>query len=188
LSKHKPATGLNLSVKDARMAKETRPARVPTMEQIRHVIRCMPATTDVERRDRALIAFTILTGARDGAIASFKLKHVGIAESRIDQDARQVRTKFSKSFVTNFFPVGDDICQLAVDWVSYLRFEKLWGLDDPLFPATRVAVAPNLLFEAAGLNRQHWSTGKFGTHQPQCGARQIGAERRSHRWTPRQSL
>ena len=95
----------------------------------------MPATTDVERRDRALIAFTILTGARDGAIASFKLRHVDIAESRIDQDAREVRTKFSKSFVTNFFPVGDDICQVVVDWVSYLRFEKLWGLDDPLFPA-----------------------------------------------------
>src|SRR5215469_13922945 len=49
----------NLSAKDARMAKTTHPARVPTMEQIRHVIRSMPATTDVERRDRALIAFRV---------------------------------------------------------------------------------------------------------------------------------
>jgi hypothetical protein len=30
----------------------------------------MPVTTDIERRNCALIAFTILTGARDGAIAS----------------------------------------------------------------------------------------------------------------------
>jgi hypothetical protein len=45
---------------------------VPTLEQIRHVIRTLPATTEIERRDRALIAFTILTGARDGAIASLK--------------------------------------------------------------------------------------------------------------------
>ena len=99
----------NLSAKDTRIAKATRPARVPTLEQIRHVIQSMPATTDIERRDRALIAFTILTGARDGAIASFKLRHIDVAEGKIDQDARDVRTKFSKSFVTTFFPVGDDI-------------------------------------------------------------------------------
>ena len=80
-----------------RIAKATRPARVPTLEQIRHVIRSMPATTDIERRDRALIAFTILTGARDGAIASFKLRHIDVAEGKIDQDARDVRTKFSIS-------------------------------------------------------------------------------------------
>lgn len=60
----------------------------------------MPATTEIERRDRALIAFTVLTGARDGAIASFKIRHVDIDQGQIDQDAREVRTKFSKSFVT----------------------------------------------------------------------------------------
>src|SRR5277367_4102447 len=93
----------NLSTKNVRIAKATRPARVPTLEQIRHVIRGMPTTTEIERRDRALIAFAILTGARDGAIASFKLRHIDFEEGRIDQDARQVRTKFSKSFVTTFF-------------------------------------------------------------------------------------
>jgi hypothetical protein len=35
----------------------------------------MPAITEIERRDRALIAFTILTGSRDGATSSLKLKH-----------------------------------------------------------------------------------------------------------------
>ena len=54
----------------------------------------MPATTEIERRNRALIAFTILTGARDGAIASFKLKHIDIADpGTIDQDARDVHTE-----------------------------------------------------------------------------------------------
>jgi integrase len=148
----------NLSLKDTRMAKATRPERVPTLEQIRYVIRSMPATTDIERRDRALIAFTILTGARDGAIASFKLTHIDAAEGRIDQDARDVRTKFSKSFVTTFFPVGDDIRAIVIDWVNHLRQERLWGLDDPLFPRTKVAVGESLLFEASGLDRKHWSS------------------------------
>jgi len=148
----------NLSAKETRIAKATRPARIPTLEQIRHVIHTMPASTEIERRDRALIAFTILTGARDGAIASFKLGHIDIAEGKIDQDAREVRTKFSKSFVTTFFPVGDDIRAMVADWVIYLRTEKLWGLDDPLFPATKVVVADKLRFAAAGLERKHWSS------------------------------
>jgi integrase len=38
-----------------------------------------------------------------------------------------------------------------------LRRDKLWGLDDPLFPATLVAVGDDLRFEAVGLDRKHWS-------------------------------
>jgi integrase len=148
----------NLSAKETRIAKATRTARVPTLEQIRHVIQSMPATTDIERRDRALIAFTILTGARDGAIASFKLRHIDIDQGQIDQDAREVRTKFSKSFVTTFFPVGDDIRAVVADWVAHLRTEKLWGLDDPLFPATKVTVGDDHRFGAAGLDHKHWSS------------------------------
>jgi integrase len=117
----------------------------------------MPAATEIDRRNRALIAFAILTGARDGAIASFKLRHIDVAEGKIDQDAREVRTKFSKSFVTAFFPVGDDIRAVVADWVQHLRRDKLWGLDDPLFPATLVAVGENFRFEATGLERKHWS-------------------------------
>jgi integrase len=148
----------NLSVKETRIAKAHREARVPTLEQIRHVIRTMPAATEIERRNRALIAFTILTGARDGAIASLKLKHIDIDQGRVDQDARQVNTKFSKTFMTCFFPVADDIRQIVVEWVNYLRQEKLWGLDDPLFPATKIAVGDTRHFEATGLDRKHWSS------------------------------
>jgi len=147
----------NLSTKETRIAKAARPPRVPTLEQIRHVIQTMPANTEIGRRNRALIAFTILTGARDGAIASFKLRHIDIQEGKIDQDAREVRTKFSKSFVTTFFPVGEDIRAAVVGWAHYLRREKLWGLDDPLFPATRVAAGADLRFMAVGLDRKHWS-------------------------------
>jgi integrase len=148
----------NLSAKETRIAKAHRDSRVPTLEQIRHVIRTMPAETAIERRDRALIAFTILTGTRDGASASLKLKHIDIDQDRVDQDARQVKTKFSKSFETWFFRIGDDVRQVFVDWVTFLRREKLWGLDDPLFPATKIVVGENRHFEASGLDRKHWGS------------------------------
>lgn len=147
----------NLSIRDARVAKAVRTSRVPTLEQIRSVIRSMPATTEVEKRDQAIIAFTILTGARDGATASFKLRHIDLELGQIDHDARQVQTKFAKTFVTTFFPVGEDVRLIVADWVEYLTKERLWGLDDPLFPATKVALSVDRRFEAAGLDRKHWS-------------------------------
>ncbi len=148
----------NLSDKDTRVATAQREQKVPTLEQIKHVIDTMPTETDIERRNRALVAFTLLTGARDSAIASMKLKHVDLITNSVNQDAREVKTKFSKTFNTFFFPVGEEIRKIVAAWVSYLRDEKLWGNDDPLFPATRIGLGATRQFEAAGLAREHWST------------------------------
>ena len=117
----------------------------------------MPFFTEMECRNRALVAFTLLTGARDRAIASLKLKHVDLIAGCVHQDAREVKTKFSKTFNTFFFPVGEEIRAIVSEWVSYLRDTKLWGNDDPLFPATRVELGSNRQFTAAGLSRDHWS-------------------------------
>jgi hypothetical protein len=87
-----------------------------------------------------------------------KLKHVDLIANSVYQDAREVRTKFSKTFITFFFPVGDDIRGIVAEWVSCLREDKLWGNDDPLFPATHVAPGTTRHFEASGLKRDHWSS------------------------------
>lgn len=147
----------NLSDKDTRVATAQREQKVPTLEQIKHFISSMPDHTDIERRNRALIAFTLLTGARDRAIASMKLKHVDLITDSVNQDAREVKTKLSKTFTTFFFPVGEDVREIVAAWVSYLRDEKLWGNDDPLFPSTRVTLGATRQFEAAGLAQEHWS-------------------------------
>jgi site-specific recombinase XerD len=155
--RHNDADYFNLSGKDTRIATAHREQRWPTLEQIKHVIATMPATTDIERRNRALIAFTLLTGARDSAIASMNLSHVDLIANKVNQDARKVNTKFSKTFDTFFFPVGDEIRGIVAEWVTYLRDEKLCGNDAPLFPATRIAVGASKQFEVVGLDRKHWS-------------------------------
>lgn len=118
----------------------------------------MPAGSPIELRNRALVAFTLLIGARDSAIASMKLKHVDLVAGCVHQDAREVKTKFSKTFTTYFFPVGPEIHQIVAEWVSFLREDMLWGNDDPLFPATLIAVGASRQFEAAGLERANWSS------------------------------
>ena len=148
----------NLSEKDTRIATAHREQKSPTLEQIKHVIQAMPVLTEIERRNRALVAFTLLTGARDSAIASMRLKHVDLKEGCIHQDAREVKTKFSKTFTTYYFPVGEEVRQIVTEWVRFLREDKLWCNDDPLFPATRIVLGSTRQFEAAGLERKHWST------------------------------
>ena len=148
----------NLSEKDTRVATARRERAAPTLEQVKHAIALMPGITDIERRDRALMAFTLMTGARDSALASMKLKHVDLAAGSVFQDAREVQTKFSKSFTTYFFPVGSEVRLIVDAWVTYLRQEKLWGNDDPLFPATLVELGEARQFEAVGLVRKQWTT------------------------------
>ncbi len=147
----------NVSEKDARIATARRSRPVPTIEQVRHVIAQMPVKTDVEMRNRAIVAFTLLTGARDSAVASARLKHLDMVSGCFYQDAREVKTKFSKTFTTVFFPVGDDIRQIVVDWVEYLRSVKLWGMDDPLFPKTALTIGKANQFEHVQLAREHWA-------------------------------
>ncbi len=146
----------NLAEKDVRVARAVREHAFPTLAQLEHVLATMPAATDLERRDHALIALALLTGARDGALASLKLKHVDLVQGRIDQDARDVKTKFSKTFSTWFFPVEGEALAIFTDWVEHLRGAGLWGESDPLFPSTRMGIGPTGGFVAAGLERKHW--------------------------------
>lgn len=107
---------------------------VPTIEQIHHVLAMMPTETEIDRRNRAVVAFALVTGARD------------------------VRTKYSKSFDTWFFPVGDDLVATVVDWIEELRTMHLMGDDNPVFPASRVAIDPaTRRFAVVGLDRKGWS-------------------------------
>lgn len=147
----------NLSEKDVRIAKATREKPVPTIEQVHHVLASMPAETDIEKRNRALLAFALLTGARGAALASLKLRHVDLEQGCVHQDARDVLTKGSKTFTTWFCPVGGDARQIAEDWCAHLRDTLLWGDSDPLFPKTQMGLGDQGGFRAIGLAREHWS-------------------------------
>lgn len=141
----------------SRIATARRFKSCPTLAQVRAMIEAMPDGTDIERRDRALIAFALLSGARDRAIISFRLKHIDIENDLIEHDARDVHTKRAKTFTTWFFPVGDDIRLIVADWVKFLREEKGFGPDDPLFPKSKVAPGDDLAFRAVGLDREPWA-------------------------------
>ena len=156
--KYSDAEYFNMSDKEVRTAKSKRNKPVATLEQLKHALNVMPAITDIQKRDRAILAFTLLSGARDGAIVSFKLKHLDFKADTVYQDAREVKTKFSKTFTSCFFPVGDDVRRIVYEWVQHLKTEYLFGNDDPLFPKTKMGQGRDNNFTAAGLSREHWSS------------------------------
>ena len=148
----------NMSDKDVAVARARRERRVPTLAQVHHVLSVMPAATVLERRDRALIAFTALTVARVGALASFRLRHVDLAKGAVDHDARTVRSKFAKTFPTYFMPIGGNALAIVADWVAELARDHHWGGEDPLFPATQMGHDENCGFVSVGILRSGWST------------------------------
>src|SRR5262249_53644903 len=148
----------NLSDKDVRTATAKREVSFPTVQQVEQVVARMPSETDIEKRNRALVAFTLITAARNGALISFKLRHVNMADGFVDQDAREVKTKNSKTFRTYFVPVSDAAMTVVEEWIRFLRTEKRAGDDAPLFSATRTSIGEGRHFEAIGLSGEHWRT------------------------------
>lgn len=147
-----------LSKKESRAAAATIERSIPTIEQILTVLMAMPKNTSIERRNRALIAFAILTGARVESISTFRLKHINTDLGSVLHDAKEVKTKFSKTTTTYFFPVGEVIGDIVVDWIDYLQNLLGWCGEFPLFPSTDVRLNDYEEFEATGLKRTFWAS------------------------------
>jgi integrase len=149
---------LNLNENDKHKIQPNTLKEYPSEEQIRKVIASMPTHTDVEKRNRAMIAFVFATGVRDGALIGLKLKHVNTGKKYVVQNPNEVDTKFRKRINTKFFPVGDDIHQIVLDWVEFLRKEKLFADNDPLFPKEELVQDDDRNFKGGKLSHQHWKS------------------------------
>ena len=148
---------LSLSEKEVRAAKAPGERAYPTLEQVVSVIAQMPQKTPIEKRNRALLAFIAVTGIRDGAVISLKLRHFDVARRLVIQDPRDVATKGSKLINTFFFPVDEQLEAIVLEWMDYLRDELLCGSNDPLFPKTARSHDEFDCFVAEGLSRDPWA-------------------------------
>ncbi|MEM9232213.1 MAG: hypothetical protein AAGB10_21695 [Pseudomonadota bacterium] len=128
----------NNNAKDARAAHAQRPKRYPSLAQCAHAFRLMFDNTIIDRRNRALFALWVMTGAPAGALASFRIRHVDLVEGVIYQDAREVRTKGAKTFETWFFPLDAMYRETFEAWFTELTERHLFGPGDALFPKQKV--------------------------------------------------
>jgi len=143
----------NNNRKSARIAHTANEKECPTPEAAFHAFQAMPNTTEFDRRDKALFAFFMLTGARVGAVASLRLKHIDLFNGRVFQDPREVDTKAAKMIDTTFFPVNPAYLECFTAWMDYLRTEKFFGPADAAFPKAEMGPTANGGFENQGLSR-----------------------------------
>jgi integrase len=148
---------LSLSEKAVRAATAPADKDFPTLPMIERVVAAMSSETAIEKRDRALIAFVAITGIRDGALVTLKLKHFDEARRVVLQDPKEVSTKFSKRIDTFLLPLNETFESIFLAWVADLRNTELFGNNDPLFPKTALAHDDDQCFTAIGLSREHWT-------------------------------
>jgi len=148
----------NNTLKAGRVAHAQRAIPYPSMQQAAHAFQAMPFENEFDQRDKALFAFFMLTGARDGAVASLKLKHVNIELGHVFQDAREVKTKNAKNIMCQFFPVDGAYLKCFTAWVKFLQDDKLFGPDDALFPKADMGYVPGQGLYNRGLSREGYAS------------------------------
>lgn len=145
---------LRLTKKETRMVTQSAKGEIPSLEEVKKVIDNIEINNEVDQRDRALISFALLTGARISAIISLPLKCFDENRLIVDQDPQVgVKTKSSKRILTTLFPLNyDKPLKYFLEWVDYLKNQKGFQSDDPIFPATKI--------ENGKINISFYSTGE----------------------------
>ena len=141
LCKQREGKGLDGSLPDyidlptAQMARAREPAprAVPTLDDVERLMDACPANSLLQRRNRAIIAASLLFGTRADTTASLRFGSINRQAKTVDQDGTQVRTKNGKSVITTWFPVSDLALRIIVEWMSELEALGIRS-DDALFP------------------------------------------------------
>lgn len=154
---------LQMSKKEAKVATSPKvdSLEYPTLEQVKHLSNKIEPKTEIDLRDKALIAFTLLSGMRDNAIITLPLGCFDSEKLFINQDpSKGVRTKFSKTIPSFIFKFDKDLLNTILYWHSYLIKEKKFNLNDPFFPRTRISQISNTnyAFQADGVEPIYWKS------------------------------
>jgi len=134
---------------------------IPSFEQIKEVIHNIKVENEIDKRDKALICFTILTGVRDMAINTLPIGSFDEQTHAIKQNPKYgVKTKFSKNLLGFLFKVEMELVAIILEWIDYLKKEKGYNFNDPLFPASKLdhEKENTHCFEATKIGKDFWQS------------------------------
>ncbi|MCY4336361.1 MAG: tyrosine-type recombinase/integrase, partial [Litoreibacter sp.] len=152
------ANYFQLSLRDEAEARAAPERPAPSIRQAKRALGLMPNTTPREKRDKAIFALLCLTGIRVAALISLKIKHVDLIEKSVNQNPREVATKYGRKIDTFFAKNFDDAETALTNWLAYLDEVAFYSPDDPLFPATALKASADTGFTTNGFTRAHWKT------------------------------
>ena len=149
---------LSLDRKKVREATAPRQPKFPSLEYVKKLVSSIEVHNEIDQRDRALVAFLLLSGMRDKAIITLPLGCFNRESLQISQDTKRgVDTKFGKSFVSTLLRFDDKLTDIVIKWSEYLEKEKMFGSADPLFPRSKIQqVKDGFSFEAKEVEPIFW--------------------------------
>ncbi len=137
----------------------------PNIEQCKKALLNMKEETLIEKRNKALFACLVISGARIESLISLKLGSVDINKKLIKQRAKEgIKTKFSKNIDTFYFPVGNEFIEVFNKWHLFLQIELGYKNNYPLFPKAYITLDEDLFFKQEGFS----SKPKFFTSTTQA--------------------
>lgn len=169
---------LSLDLKTVRQATSEKLVNAPTLEYVVKLAESIDPANEINLRDRALIAFLLLSGMRVLAVVSLPVGCFDPETMVIDQSpSKGVRTKYGKTIISRLLPFDNQLVDYVLDWHKYLTSVKLYKQTDPLFPRTKMSAAVDgPTFEAVGVEPEFWVTAKP--------VRRILSERSEHAQLP----
>lgn len=153
------ATYFCLSLEERRQALSPTQPKYPTLAQVKAMC-SFAVTSEIDMRDRALIAFLALTGARDHAVVTLPIGCYNPETHEVNQlRTLGVKTKFSNDIYSTLFQMDTELVSYFTEWYDYLINTKKYGTADPLFPSTEIGqVGPeHRSYEVKGVKREFWA-------------------------------
>jgi len=150
---------LSLDQQQSRIANSPKRKEYPSLDYVVALCRSIEVKTEVEKRDRALIAFTMLSGMRDTALSTLPMGCLDPDKLVADQDPdKGVKTKFRKHIITTLMRFNDDLVGYVQEWHKYLKEVRMFGEVDPLFPRTKLKHKgeANACFEGIEVEPAFW--------------------------------
>ncbi len=151
---------LSLDKKQVRLATAPKPVKFPSLEYVKKLTDSIEIITEIDKRDRALIAFLLLSGMRDKAICTLPICCFDRNTLEINQDPKfGVETKFGKAIYSKILRIDNKLLEYILNWSEYLEKDKLFSSTDPLFPRNKVHMSENsYCFESSEIEPYYWKS------------------------------
>ncbi len=149
-----------------RLSSTSQVTDVPDIEYVLALCGSIKINCDIDLRDRALIAFLLMTGIRIRAAISLPYCCIDKETLIVDQDPdKNVKTKFGKRIISIVFPFD----QKLINYIkTYLELLSLQGFkpEEPIFSKNEIEYDPseNLFVNPGKLSHKFWE-GSMGVGQ-----------------------
>ena len=128
-----------------RLAQRLEYVEYPTHEEFEQII-SFPEETILDKRDKAILTFLYLSGARVGAVATATIKSFDEKRRIFFQDPLEgIKTKRSKHIISILLKFDKKYYECIRSWINFLKVECGFRGIDPLFPVVKDVVKKNFM-------------------------------------------